>query len=70
MDKKQRIFIETGIKPTKYYICDRKKCKHCIPSCHHTADVMHALYDEEGTFELFETGLYEREHEQKKETSI
>ena len=28
--------------PKIFYICDRKKCEHCISECKHTSDVIHA----------------------------
>lgn len=46
--------------PPKHYICDRMKCKNCVPQCKYTRDISHAKnYDWE--FELRPSGLYEKE---------
>ena len=53
----------------RYYICDRKKCEHCIPECKHTADILHARDDDlsDVQFELYNSGLYQvdRKKDQK-----
>lgn len=30
--------------PKLMYICNRKRCLHCVPECHHTAQIEYALY--------------------------
>lgn len=44
---------KTGRKrePMTFYVCDRKRCDHCSPQCHHTKDINHALYKTHVEFE-------------------
>ena len=37
------------------YICDRKKCEHCIYTCKYTADINHAKYRKENR--IFQPGM-------------
>lgn len=30
--------------PKFMYICNRRRCLHCVPECHHTAQIEYALY--------------------------
>lgn len=42
------------------YICDRKKCRICLPICHHTTNILHAR-DDEHAFEVDREGhLWEK----------
>ena len=39
------------------YICNRKKCQHCIPECHHTSDPAFAKYKEHIAFDPGKDGI-------------
>lgn len=49
--------------PHIMYICNRRRCLHCVKECHHTADPEYALYKEHDRFELGPNGtLWELKH--------
>ena len=42
------------------YVCNRKKCKPCVPGCKWTSDINYALYSEHTDFSPGDGGLFER----------
>ena len=34
-----------------FFVCDREKCDHCHPECHHTLSLYHAKYEDHTEFE-------------------
>ena len=43
-----------------FYVCNGKRCDHCVPECRYTTDINYALYDTHDTFIPEDGGLYER----------
>ena len=55
--------IKSGNRPKKpkqiMYVCNRQRCKDCIPECKWTADEAYALYDYHTEFTPEAAGLFE-----------
>ena len=60
--------IKSGNRPAKpkpvMYICNRKRCKNCVPDCKWTSDINYALYDDHYDFAPELSGLWERVRKQ------
>lgn len=52
--------------PKFMYICNRRRCLHCVKECNHTAQIEYALYKIHDRFEAGRDGrLWELRHEKK-----
>ena len=49
--------------PHIMYICNRRRCQHCVKECTHTAQIEYARYETHERFELGRDGkLWEVKH--------